>query len=107
MKGFFYSLVVVFNLVFAENSFAKEMSPGEMRFINLNSAQVMSVHFREIKGRTCLVLIRDIRDGKEVFSENISFDQHREDRNVFIGKNKITFFYISKGLTVLLNDEEV
>ncbi|EKE21759.1 MAG: hypothetical protein ACD_7C00140G0010 [uncultured bacterium] len=107
MKRFVFILVVLFSVVFGNDSFAKEISVGEMRFIGLGSTQALSVHFRGIQGRTCVVLIRALQDNKEIFSQKISFDQDREERNFFIGEKKITLFYIPKGLTVLLNDEEV
>ncbi|KKP68887.1 MAG: hypothetical protein UR66_C0003G0152 [Candidatus Moranbacteria bacterium GW2011_GWE1_35_17] len=107
MKRFVSILVVLFVLIINSSSFAKEISAGEMRFIDLDSTKTLSVHFKGIQGRTCVVYIRNLQGNREIFSENIKFDQHREERNIFVGKNKLTFFYVEKGLTVLLNDKEV
>jgi len=107
MKRILVTVVFVCFLVLVYvDSFAKEMSVGEMRSIGSDS-QIISVHFRGLEGRNCLVDVRAIKDGKEVFSQKIAFDWEREERYLSVGGKKMLIFYVVKGLSVYMDDKEI
>lgn len=106
-KGILLIAVLSIALFFFSNAFSREISPGEMRFINVSPSQVLSVHFKQIEGRVCVVNVRALYDGREILSENVKFDKERGEEYIYLENKKITLFYVVKGVIVLLNDEEV
>lgn len=88
------------------NSYAKEMSAGEMRIIN-SDFQIVAVHFKGIKGRSCIVDVEIVDGGREIFSDTILFDWEREEREFLAGGKKFLIFYVMRGLAVYMDGKEI
>ncbi|MDX9913078.1 MAG: hypothetical protein RBS77_00665 [Candidatus Moranbacteria bacterium] len=101
-------LAVIFIGVFSLNndSFAKELSIGEMRIIN-SDFQIVAVHFKGIKGRSCIVDVEIVDGGREIFSDTILFDWEREEREFSAGGKKFLIFYVMRGLAVYMDGKEI
>ncbi|MGW8185514.1 MAG: hypothetical protein ACWGHO_05410 [Candidatus Moraniibacteriota bacterium] len=82
------------------------MAVGEMKSVGEDS-QIISVHFKGLEGRNCLVDVRATKDGKEIFLESLSFDREREERYLSIGGRELLIFHVVKGVLVFLDDKEI
>lgn len=106
-KGIFLVAVLLVVSFSSSSVFSREISLGEMRFINLSPTQVISVYFKQVEGRACVVNIRALYDGREVLSKNVKLDKARGEEYIYLENKKITLFHVVKGVIILLDGEEV
>lgn len=107
MKRIIFLIVAVLGMIFSSgSSFAEEMKAGEIKVVE-SGFQIISVHFRGVDGRNCIVDVEVINPKQEISSKRISFDWEKEERKFSIGDTEFLIFYVVRGLAVYVDDKEI